>query len=312
MPTPRRPPPIKEPTGSRKAPVLLLFVGLLLALNVLLSKQAAASGAAMLWYLCVSLGGSGLALVLFGAWRGELRQGPVSILPYSAAAGTLLAGGGMACGYLSVGKVGAAFVALAMAFPILLTYLLSIAVGLERGSAFRLLGVAASLAGGVWLARTKGGMAAHSDLLAILATCLMTVVLAVGNIFRFRYWPRGASPLHLAGPMLLCGAVATLPFAIWSEGSAISKLWTVPDGPIITAAAVLSFTFQYVAFFHLQQIAGPVYLSQIGSVAAIAGALLAVVLLGEQLPDGFAAAAILVALGILIFHLADRITEPAP
>lgn len=295
---------IVEPTTARQSLALLIFVGLLLALNVLFSKQAAVSGAAMLWYLTVSLGGAGFFLILLAAWRGEFRRGPPSILPYSAGAGALLAAG-MACGYLSVGRVGAAFVALAMAFPTLLTYLMSIAIGMERSGALRLLGVAAGLTGGVLLAEAKGGATASSDRMAILATCLMPVVLAAGNIFRSRFWPRGATPLLLAGPMLLCAAIATLPFAIWNEGGAFSTLWAEPAVSNITTAATLSFTLQYVAFFRLQQIAGPVYLSQIGSVAAISGTILAVIFLGERLPDGFAGSALMISLGIILFHLTD-------
>ncbi|QWG13572.1 DMT family transporter [Bradyrhizobium sediminis] len=290
---------------SRQAPALLVFVGTLLAFNVILSKQAAASGAAMLWYLTVSLSASGLVLILLAARGGDLRRKLVGVLPYSIAAGALLALG-MALGYLAVGHVGAAFIALAMAFPTLLTYLMSLALRMERHSGFRLSGVALSLAGGLLLARAKGGEIVPVDRLAILVACMMPVVLAIGNIFRSRYWPHGATPLLLAGSILLCGALATFPFAIWIEGGAVRSLWTMPAVTAITALATLSFTIQYVAVLRLQQIAGPTYLSQIGSVAAISGTFIAVAIFDERLPDGFGTAAIMIALGIVLFQLSAR------
>lgn len=287
---------------SRQAPVLLIFVGALLSLNVLLSKQAAVSGVAMLWYLTISMGVSGLVLLLLATRGANLRRELPRILPYSLGAGVLLALG-MALGYLTVARVGAAFVALTMAFPTLLTYLLSIAIGLERHSGLRLLGVVVCLAGGIVLAQAKGGEVIPSDRPAVLTACLIPVVLAVGNVFRSRYWPHGATPLLLAGSMLLSGAVVTLPFAVWIEGGAVTFLWAGAAVRLIVAAAALSFTLQYVAFLRLQQIAGPVYLSQIGSVAAIAGTLVAVGLFGEQLPDGFVVAGAMMSLGILLFQI---------
>jgi drug/metabolite transporter (DMT)-like permease len=291
--------------ASKQAPVLLVFVGVLLSLNVLLSKQAAAGGVAMLWYLTVSMGGSGLVLLLLAARGRDLRRELFGILPFSIGSGALLALG-MALGYLTVARVGAAFVALTMAFPTLLTYLMSIAIGMERHSGLRLVGVVVSLTGGIILAQAKGGEMIPADRLAVFTACLIPVVLAIGNIFRSRYWPRGATPLLLAGSMLLSGAIVTLPFAIRIEGGAVTSLWAGPAAQLITAAATLSFTMQYVAFLRLQQIAGPVYLSQIGSVAAIAGTAVAVIFFKEHLPGSFAPAGILIALGIVLFQLSAR------
>jgi drug/metabolite transporter (DMT)-like permease len=216
-------------------------------------------------------------------------------------AGALMAFGS-ALGYLTVHKVGAAFIALAMAFPPMLTWLLSLAIGLERFNLFRLVGLLIGLAGGVLLAIGKGAGASTADIGAILLACSMPAVLAVGNVFRTRFWPKGASPRLLAGLMLICGALVILPFALWFEGgAAFGALFRSPLQVIVLCAVVL-FVAQYAAFFKLQQIAGPVYLSQIGSVAALVGGPMAVLLLGEQLPRGFALAAALIVIGLGMFQ----------
>jgi len=294
--------PAVRPTGAIG---LLLFVGACLAGAVLLSKAAAAHAAPMLWYLAVAMGGA--AIVLFGlvacARRPRVRPGPV--LAYGIGAGALMALGS-ALGYLSVHAVGASFVALAMAFPTLLTYLLSLVLRLERPAALRLCGVLLGLAGGIALAVAKGVEIGGAAGLPVLMACLMPAVLAAGNVYRSLFWPAGASPLLLAAAMLGCGAVLTIPFAWMREGPAVVSLATDPALRTLTAAAILAFSVQYVAFFRLQRIAGPVYLSQIGSVAALIGSAAAVLLFGETLPMGAVPAGLLIVAGIVLFQRAGR------
>jgi drug/metabolite transporter (DMT)-like permease len=284
---------------------LLLFVGACLAGAVLLSKAAASHAAPMLWYLAVSMGGA--AILLFGvvasAGQPPARLRPV--LAYGIAAGALMALGS-ALGYLSVHAVGASFVALAMAFPTLLTYLLSLALRLERPATERLCGVLLGLAGGIALAVGKGIEIGSAAGLSVLLACLMPAVLAGGNVYRSLFWPAGASPLLLAAAMLACGAVLTIPFALMREGLAVVSLATDPALRTLTAVAILAFSVQYVAFFRLQRIAGPVYLSQIGSVAALFGSAAAVLLFGETLPAGALPAGLLIVVGIVLFQRAGR------
>jgi drug/metabolite transporter (DMT)-like permease len=102
--------------------------------------------------------------------------------------------------------------------------------------------------------------------------------------------------------MLICGALLTLPFAIVVEGAWAFLALFRGDMLVVLAVAIVTFVAQYVALFRLQQVAGPVYLSQIGSVAAIVGSPVAVLALGEQLPDGFGLAALLIVLGLSIFQ----------
>ena len=277
--------------------ILLITVGTLLAAAVLLSKLTAEQGAPMLWYLTAAMSGSGV--VLFATSRGAAAAPDrAPTLTYSLVAGGLLALGS-ALGYLSVERVGASFVALAMAFPTMMTYLLSLALGMDRFDRGRLAGVGAGLAGGLILALGKGIGAAPADVPALVMVCLMPAVLAIGNIYRTRFWPRGAMPRLLAGQMLLCGGGAC------PAGRHLAARAAQPFAAR-RPVAILSFSLQYVAFFRLQQIAGPVYLSQIGSVAALLGALVAIVVLGEHMQAGFAGAAVLIVTGIAIFQYSSN------
>lgn len=279
---------------------LLLIVGFFLAVSILLSKVAAAQAAPMLTYLALAMGGSGLILTLSTRRTGAAETGFLAFAFYSLGSGGLMALGS-ALGYLTVHKVGAAFIALALAFPPMLTWLLSMVLRVERFDAFRLAGLLIGLAGGVFLAVSKG-IGAPSDIGAILTASAMPIVLAVGNVFRTRCWPKGASPRRLAGAMLICGAMLTLPFAMVLEGASAAAAMAQPALLVVLLIALGTFVAQYLALFQLQRVAGPVYLSQIGSVAAIIGSPVAVFALGERLPDGFEMAGLLIVLGLAVFQ----------
>lgn len=279
---------------------LLAIVGSLLAVSVLLSRVAAGLHAPMLTYLTLAMGGSGAVLTILNGGIGRSESGAGALVAYSFAAGGLMALAS-ALGYLTVHKVGAAFISLALAFPPMLTWLLSIILSMERFDTFRFCGLVTGLAGGVLLALGKG-LGAPSDLGAILVACAMPAVLALGNVFRTRFWPRGARPRQLAGAMLISGAVLTLPFAIALEGTdAAANVFQTPM-LLVLLVAIATFVAQYAAFFRLQQVAGPVYLSQIGSVAAMVGSPIAVFALGEHWPDGFTLAAVLIVGGLVLFQ----------
>lgn len=282
------------------APALLLATGSLLAVTVLLSRLAADRGADMLWFLVAVFGGAGLALAAAGIAAGRLGR-VRRLLPYAAGAGALAAApSGM--GYLAVGHVGAGYVSLAFAFPVLLTFLIALPLGLDRVSPARLMAVVAGLAGGVLLAAGKFAAAGGEGAGWIVLASAMPLLLAAGNIYRTRYWPAGADPGALAALTLLAGAVAALPVAAAVEG----RPHLGPGVAALALAGAAVFAGQYLLLFRLQRLAGPVYLSQIGTVAAVLGAGLAVAFLGERLPYGFAPAALMVALGLAAFQ-ADRL-----
>lgn len=292
--------PTKPP--AQQALPLLATTGTLLAVAVLLSKLAAAHNAPMLTYLCMALGGSGIILTLMSRGQPRPAASATVLLVYSLGAGALMALGS-ALGYLAVDKVGAAFIAVALAFPPLLTWFLSLLTGLERFAVSRVAGLLISLAGGALLALGKGLDVPDAEIGGVLLACAMPVVLAVGNVYRSFFWPNGTSARQLAGLMLLCGAALTLPFAVWQDGVGAALVLLQPRLLPILSCAIISFVFQYLTFFRLQQIAGPVYLSQTGSVAAITGTPIAIVVLGESVPDGFAHAAALIIFGLAIFQL---------
>ena len=283
-----------QPCAKRRdlaAPLHLLAVGSLLAFVVMLSKMAAVADAPMLGFL------SGVWLIAFAilALPALLQRGLGGMgrsLPYSTVAGALMVAP-TAIGYLAVGHTGAGFISLTLAFPVLLTWVIARALRLDAVRKGQGAGVLAALSGGVLLAVGKLGQVQESGgAVWVLLAAGIPVALAFGNIFRSRHWPEGERPLPLAALSILMGTLAVIPFAVLTEGARLPQLWLDPRRAGLTLLGGVLVAGQYVLQFRLQEIAGPVYMSQIGGVAAVIGALVAFLALGEAVPPVFWTAAL--------------------
>lgn len=288
------------------APVLLVSTGAGLAVSVLLSKLAALAGWPMLWFLTWVLLGSGAVLLGAALALGRM-QGAGRMLAYAVGAGGLFALA-LGLGYTTVARVGAAYVTLTMAFPLLLTWLMALALGMDRFSQRRALAVAAGLVGGLMLAAEKlagAGLPGGAGTGAVLAATAIPVVLAAGNIFRTRYWPPGAASLPLAAiTMLAGGGLSALAAMFWHGMAPLTVVSPLAVWLALATAAVVA--VQMLLQFRLQAVAGPVYMSQIGAVAAVLGPALALLWLDEALPRLLLPAGVLIALGIAVFTRSAR------
>jgi drug/metabolite transporter (DMT)-like permease len=277
----------------------LLLVGSLLALSLVVAKLADGVGAPRLSFLMVAVTGAGMLLMALAALQRQPMRLDRRIIEYALVSGALFALPN-ALGFLAVRHVGAGFVSLSFAFPILVTWMLAVGLGMERMNALRLLGVLLGLAGGVLLAWAKaGGMQGAQGWVALVLT--IPVIIALGNVYRTLRWPGEAGPVYLASLMLLGGALALAPFVLTFEMRQAPQLLGSEVIRLLLAEAIV-FTVLYVFYFVLQKIAGPVYLSQIGMVAALVGTLMAVALLGEAVPPYLGLAGVLVGLGAVLFH----------
>ena len=283
--------------------LLLLVVGALIGVTAVLAKAAALAGwpplALLAW---ANLGAAALQLAGGRAHGRRVKTGR-RYLAYYLVSG-LLAVLPNALLFAAAPHVGAGIVALAFAFPLILTYGLALAMGLERLQGQRLIGVLLGLAGGlvITLGDAVLGFSPSPWLLAAMAA---PVVLAVGNLYRTLHWPAGADALDLSPGMLAVGGVA-LVAGLAAFGQPMSPVAWSPVLAGFLAAQTAIFTLFYLLFFALQKLAGPVYLSQIGSVGALVGLALATLVLGEPLTPKILAAGALVAGGIWLVNRGAR------
>ncbi|MBD8874950.1 DMT family transporter [Labrenzia polysiphoniae] len=274
------------------AVVFLVIVGTLLAGSAVFAKWAPTAGWSPIALLQWSLLGTAMvqfAVVAF--WKaGSARERPEEQLAMSGAAkfrqlalycalSGLLFAVPNALAYASARHVGVGFIALCFAFPLVLTYALSVVLGRERLSGRRLTGVGLGVAGGVLLAWQGLGQS-PGNTAWYLAALVMPVLISIGNIYRSAYWPDAASPQFLSAGMMAFGFItlSVLNAVLGTELAPATYGW---QAMALLAAQVGLFSTLYALYFQLQKLAGPVYLSQIGSVAAVVGLALAYMVFGE-------------------------------
>lgn len=280
----------------------LLIVGTLLSLSMIVGKLGIAAGAAPLSFLWLSMLGSGLILLL-GARFGAGVTVPLTrrTVEYGAVAGALFVLPNV-IGFHAVSHVGAGFMSLTFAFPILITWLIALTIRMEKFNKLKALGVLSGLTGGILIALSKGEASGAVLFWALLAMA-SPVVIAAANIYRTLRWPEGVTPIALAVLMLLFGVLILAP-VVWVVETGNFTPYGASEVRFYLLLEILIFAVQYVFYFLLQKIAGPVYLSQIGIIGAVTGSGLAVAFLGESLPAMFPVAAVLIVIGTALFQRA--------
>ena len=283
---------------------LLLSTGALLGISTNLAKLASDAGLDPLAFLTWSVVGATVVLVSVSAARRRLPPLSARTAEYFVVSGLVSVAAPNLLFFAAIPRVGASFVALAIAFPPLFTYLGALALRMEQLRTRRAVGVVLALGGAALLAVLKLS-APDADPLWIAAALTGSVLLAVGNIYRTARWPEGAAPDALAPGMLAASGLM-----LFIVGVVSGTLFGSPNGfslsvptlnltpTLIILAQITTFSVQFLLFFVLQKRGGPVYLSLLGSVGAVVGVPIAVLLLGESVPQGLAVGGSLIALGI--------------
>lgn len=279
----------------------LLFGGSLLGLSTNLAKLAGQSGLSPLAFLCWSITGAALILMIVSALRRDLPPVNARTLEYYAVSALVGVAGSNLIFFSAIPRVGVSFVALIISLPPLLTYVGALALRMERFKIMRAAGVASALTGAIVLAAGKFS-APDAQGFWILLALVGPVLLAIGNLYRTLRWPEGASADALATGMLIAAAVMLMGAGFLPGFSlAVPMDQSLPLILIATQSAVFAGTF--LLLFMLQKTGGPVLLSLLGSVGAVVGVPVAIFLQGEAAPEGLFLGAALIAAGIALLTL---------
>lgn len=284
----------------RLMPLLLLIgTGLVLGVTTTLAKLAAQAGIAPLPFLSTSVFGASVVL-LAGAAR---RRDPPPInrraIEYYAIAGLLSLAAPNLIYFAAAPHVGAGYVALSLAFPPLYTYAGALLIGLERFVLSRAIGVVLALVAALVLAAYKVSEP-DAELGWVAAVLLAPVILTLGNLYRVLRWPPGATPAQLAPGMLSGGCLILVLVSLGVPDRLIEPSPINLRIALLVVAQAATFAGFYYLFFVLLDLAGAVYVSFTGSIGAVSGAAIAILLLREKPPGGLAVATLLTAAGIAL------------
>jgi drug/metabolite transporter (DMT)-like permease len=277
-------------TGWRRfEPLILLFAaGGFVGLIFPLAKLAGQMGLSPLVYAGLSAAGAAIVLhliCLIGGERAPPRQGE---LAYALVAGQFTFAIPFGTLVAVIPLAGSGVPAILQSLAPLITLAIVYALGAERPSLWRSLGLAIGFAGVLLILFSRGaGEGAEAGKLVWYLIALITpLALAVGNVYRSLAWPPGSKALPLATLTLAAAALGLLLLA-WlfhalgfagALSAGLARGW-----PLILLQSLVT-GIGYAFFFRLQQVGGPVYLSQISYVNTGVGVIFAVAAFGEMLP----------------------------
>ena len=259
---------------------LLIVTGALLGLTLPFGKMATQNGVpAMLWAFVISCGAGGVLLLVLLARR-RLFDLTAHRLRYFIIAAAISYAIPNLLMFSAIPHLGAGYAGIMFTLSPVITLVLSILLGVRRPSLLGILGIAVGFVGAVLVALTRGQAERPADLFWVVIGLLIPVSLAAGNIYRTYDWPKDTGPIELAAGSHLAAALMLLAGLIaLGEGGSFSLL---PHVPWLVVAQIASASTMFAVFFRLQAVGGPVYLSQIGYVAAAVGLASGVLFLGEH------------------------------
>lgn len=258
---------------------LLVITGALLGLTLPFGKMAGAAGVApSLWALVISMGAGGVLLVYMilrgqrvGLDPGRLRYFTIAAAISYAIPNLLM--------FSAIPHLGAGYTGIMFTLSPVITLTLSTLMRVRRPTPLGMAGIAVGFVGALIVAWTRGEAGKPADLFWVVMGLCIPLSLAIGNIYRTIDWPKDAGTTELAVGSHLAAAVM-LTVIILFRGD-FASAGGLASSPLLVVAQVLASALMFVFFFRLQHVGGPVYLSQIGYVAAAVGLISGTLYLGE-------------------------------
>ncbi|MER8921870.1 DMT family transporter [Mesorhizobium sp. M0802] len=277
---------------------LLVVTGGLLGLTLPFGKLATAAGvSAMVWAFVISFGAGGVLLCALLANGERMRLTSHRLRYFFITAAVSYAVPNLLM-FSAIPHLGAGYTGIMFTLSPVITLVFSILLGVRRPNMLGSIGIAVGFIGAVMVAVTRGEAGQPADFFWVLVGLLIPVSLAAGNIYRTVDWPEGTGPIELAVGSHLASATLLLVGILVLFGlSAFAPLGAVP---LVVVAQVASASAMFAFFFRLQAVGGPVYLSQIGYVAAAVGLFAGTIFLGEHYQLLTWAGAVIITIGVII------------
>ncbi|MBN9067807.1 MAG: DMT family transporter [Rhizobiaceae bacterium] len=259
---------------------LLLITGTLLGLSLPFGKLSNAAGVApVIWAFVISFGAGGvlLAALLLG---GKARRPDAARLRYFAITAAISYAFPNLLIMSAIPHLGAGFTGIMFTLSPVITLALSVLLGMRRPGTLGMAGIVVGFAGALIVSLTRGEAGRPAEPIWVIIGLAIPFSLACGNIYRTLDWPKNAGPIELAAGSHLASAAMLVVISLAMNGNVpLGELTAVP---LLTLAQAAAAATMFAFFFRLQAVGGPVYLSQIGYVAAALGLVAGTVFLDER------------------------------
>jgi drug/metabolite transporter (DMT)-like permease len=242
--------------------------------------------------------GAGLLLLAWAAATGRRVPLGAAHLRYYALAAVLSFVAPNLLIFAAIPRLGAGFTSVTLALSPVLTLAFSAVLGLRRPDRLGVAGIVVGLAGALVVALSRGEVGRPAEPAWVALALLVPVFLAAGNVYRTADWPEGADPLALAAGSNLGASAMLLSAALALDGPA--GIGSLARAPALVGTQAVASAAMLAMFFRLQRAGGPVYLSQIGYVAAAVGLVSGTALLGERYGPATWAGALVAVAGVAL------------
>ncbi len=296
---------------KRFEPLLLLFAaGLSLGLIFPLGKLSADLGLPPLAFAGATAAGASVVLAFICRIAGERVFVNTETLRYAVIAGQLTFAIPFVTLLVVIPHLGSGIPAILQSLAPLVTLGIVSALGVERPGGLRIAGLLIGLIGTsiILLERNSDSIGADAPIGWFLLALVTPASLAAGNVYRTTHWPDGNGPLPLAMLTLAsaAGGITLLAVVLSFAGLVSISLGDATAGLGLIAAQSLAIGVGYAFFFRLQQVGGPVYLSQISYLNTGVGVAFAVLLFGERLSLTVWLAVALILFGVAMVNQSAR------
>jgi drug/metabolite transporter (DMT)-like permease len=275
-------PPFRKDAAASLLPIALLVVlGLSWGLHFPILKFAARSGLPYSGIAAAAICGVALALLSACLVRRRLPAFGRGYLRFYLVCALL---GYLAPYFLALfaaGRIDAGMLTLIGSTSPIFTLCLAALVGAERITAIRVFGILLGAVSVAFLILPQASLVGVTAVTAMVAALGIPLSYSSYHVYLSKYWPAGSDSFQVACGEALTAVCLMTPIFLFAGGTDLfASEWGVGHWAIL--ATVVITTLDCYLYFEIVRLAGPVFVSQGGFIAVIAGVLWGMLLHGEK------------------------------
>ncbi len=183
--------------------------------------------------------------------------------------------------FYAAARVPAGVLSITLAMVPILTFAAALLFRIDRLAWGRVVGILCGLVAVLFIVLPESSLPDRAMVPWVLLAVLATVCYAGEGIYVALRRPAGSDPAATVGAMLLMASAVLVPVVLATDSFVpLGFPWRALEWAVVGIVAVNALA--YAVFYHLIQIAGPVFATQMAYVVTIAGVAWGIAILGEQ------------------------------
>jgi drug/metabolite transporter (DMT)-like permease len=287
---------------------LTVITGSLTGASFVLTKLLLGMGADRIAVSFIQLAGAGSLLLSVLRLRGAAPRADTGVLRYFLIASLIALAAGPLLGTWVLGRIPAAIFTVVVTFSPMFTTLFSALIERRPPAPSALAGVMLGLAGVLLVLLPRIHAAPDGEALALGLALGIPMLLALGNVYRSRYWPAGLAPAAASAGSMASQGLLLIP--ILATEPHVGSTTLLHAAPLLGLLVLVTLSSN-LAGSTLQRVAGATAYSQIGYVIALTGVAAGTLVFHETLAPVFWPALVLVFAGIVLNNRARSSSRAA-